>query len=175
MKLNTSNEGKFEEFKRLFAAQNIDLAASHIDLEEIDADPISVVAHKATQVGEGIIVEDTSLDIDGESVGTNVRWLLDNLSDYIGKKATWNVLLAYQSGDNVIIFQGTIHGTIVKPEGNTGFGFDPLFLPNGTNNTLAQSKPDEYNARAKAVQALINNQPTTTHPLIKNWQGPWQH
>ena len=37
-KLNTSNQGKFEEFKRLFAHHGVELDTTHIDLKEIDAD-----------------------------------------------------------------------------------------------------------------------------------------
>jgi inosine/xanthosine triphosphate pyrophosphatase family protein len=56
--INTSNPGKFEEFKRLFAKYGIPLTATHEDLAEIDADPVAVVAHKATSVPENVIVED---------------------------------------------------------------------------------------------------------------------
>jgi XTP/dITP diphosphohydrolase len=173
-KLNTSNPGKFEEFKRLFASYGSNLETSHFDLEEIDADPIQVVAHKASQLGEGIIVEDTSLDIEGASVGINVRWLMDHLAEYAGHKAKWTVLLAIRQGNEVIIYKGSIAGTIVLPRGKTGFGFDPVFLPEGATMTLAESKPDDYNARTKAVEALINDVVFAKHPIIENWQGPWQ-
>jgi inosine/xanthosine triphosphate pyrophosphatase family protein len=68
-KLNTSNPGKFEEFKRLFAQNGSGLEASHFDLQEIDATPIEVVAHKASQLAENVVVEDTILDIERASVG----------------------------------------------------------------------------------------------------------
>lgn len=173
-KLNTSNPGKFEEFKRLFAKYGSNLETSHIDLDEIDADPIKVVAHKASQLGENIIVEDTSLDIEGASVGINIRWLLDHLPEYAGRKAEWTVLLAYHQGDQIYIYKGTVSGTIVLPRGTTGFGFDPVFLPNGATETLAESKPDAVNARAKAVEALLKGDVWTKHPVIENWEGPWQ-
>ena len=63
-------------------------------MREIVADPLSVVIHKASELGEYVIVEDTSLDIEGEQVGINVKWMLDSLTDFIGKKALWNVYLA---------------------------------------------------------------------------------
>lgn len=173
-KLNTSNLGKFEEFKRLFATHGTKLETSHIDLEEIDADPIKVVAHKASQLDENILVEDTSLDIEGASVGINIRWLLDHLTEYAGRKAEWTVLLAFRQDDQVYIYKGTISGTIVLPRGTMGFGFDPVFLPDGSNQTLAESKPDAINARAKAVESLLQGNVYTKHPMIKNWDGPWQ-
>lgn len=173
-KINTSNPGKFEEFKRLFAKHGITLEASHFDLEEIDADPIQVVAHKASQLGENIIIEDTSLDIEGADVGVNIRWLLDHLSDYAGRKAEWTVLLAYRQDQEIFIYKGNISGTIVLPKGTKGFGFDPVFLPDGSTETLAESKPDTVNARAKAVEALVEEDIWMTHPVIEEWDGPWQ-
>lgn len=173
-KLNTSNPGKFEEFKRLFAQNDCDLEATHIDLHEIDADPLTVIAHKASQLEENVLVEDTSLEIEGTSIGIHVRWLLDHLPNYIGRKAHWKVLLAYRQGNKILIYKGSIAGTIVEPSGTGGFGFDPVFQPMDATETLAESKPDRFNARAEAVKALINNKVWMTSPPIKEWDGPWQ-
>lgn len=173
-KLNTSNLGKFEEFKRLFFQHGFSLEATHFDLREIVSDPIQVIAHKASQLGENIIVEDTALDIEGESVGINIRWLLDHLADYVGRKAEWTVLLAIHQGAEIYIFKGSVSGVIVEPKGSGGFGFDPVFLPDGAIETLAESKPDLVNARAKAVEAFVKGEVWKTHPVMKNWSGPWQ-
>lgn len=173
-KLNTSNLGKFEEFKRLFDQHGSSLEATHIDLDEIDADPIKVIAHKASQLGENVIVEDTSLDIEGASVGVNIRWLLDHLKDLVGKRAEWTVLLGFRQGNEVFIYKGSVLGTIVEPKGSAGFGFDPVFQPDGADKTLAEAKPDAVNARAKAVEALIKGDVFMKHPIIEDWEGPWQ-
>lgn len=173
-KLNTSNAGKFEEFKRLFSQFEMPLEVSHIDLREIEADPIEVIAHKASQLEERVLVEDTSLDIESADVGIHVRWLLDHLPDYEGRKAEWSVLLAFRQEEQIYIYKGVVLGTIVKPRGDFGFGFDPVFLPDGCKETLAESKPDSVNARAKAVEALIKEQIWATHPVIEKWNGPWQ-
>lgn len=173
-KINTSNLGKYEEFKRLFANYGASLEATHIDLKEIDSDPISIIAHKASQLGENIIVEDTSLEIEGESIGANIRWFLEHLHNYIGRKAEWIVLLAFHKGDDVYIFRGSIPGTIVEARGVSGFGFDPVFLPDGAQKTLAESKPDSISARALSVEALMTNNVWKIHPAIKTWDGPWQ-
>lgn len=172
--LNTSNKGKLEEFQRLFAKYGVSLSSTQFDLDEIDSDPITVAAHKASQLGEFILVEDTSLDVEGASVGINVRWLIDHLDEYIGRKAIWRVLLAYRQGDDIFIYAGEIRGSIVPTRGNQGFGFDPVFLPDGSNQTLAESKPDEVNARALAVDALMNDKIFAVERAIYDWDGPWQ-
>lgn len=175
-KLNTSNAGKLQEFQRLFSTYQASLKATSLDLPEIDADPITVVAHKASQVEDYILIEDTSLEVEGASVGINVRWMLDHLENYIGKKAIWTVLLAYKVGDEVFVYQGITHGTIVAPRGSKSqsFGFDPVFLPSGRDQTLAEFKPDEINARAKAVDALMEDHTLCIVKAIDDWKGPWQ-
>lgn len=173
-KLNTSNPGKLNEFKSMFAKYGESLEATEFDLKEIDADHLSVVVHKASQLEENVLVEDTSLDIEGASVGVNVRWLLDHLSEYEGRRAEWLVLLAYHRGNEVIVFKGSVLGTIVQPRGSSGFGFDPVFLPLGASKTIAEEKPDTVNARAKAVEALMKEDIWKKHPVIKDWMGPWQ-
>lgn len=174
-KLNTSNLNKFEEFKRLFAQDGYSLEATHIDLKEIDADPLTVIAHKASQVEENVLVEDTSLEIEGASIGIHIRWVLEHLIEYVGRQAHWKVLLAYRKGNKVFVYKGSISGTIVEPRGPKGFGFDPIFLPKGAEETLAEFKPDQFNARAKAVESFMKNQIWMTCPAIKDWEGPWQN
>jgi len=171
--LNTSNPGKLQEFQQFFEKHGIALESTKIDLPEIKADPVSVVVHKASQVPEGVIVEDTSLDIDGVDVGVNVRWFSD-LSEHAGKKARWRVLLAYREGETVYVYEGLTHGTIVPAKGEEGFGFDPIFLPDGTSYTLAEQKPEAVNARAKAVKAIVNGHLFAAVPCIKEWNGSWQ-
>lgn len=173
-KLNTSNKGKLDEFKQLFAKHGAELEATQVDLKEIDADHVTVVTHKASQLGDNIIVEDTSLEVEGADIGTNIRWLLDHLNNYIGHKAVWTVLLALRQGNEILIYKATVAGKIVASKGSAGFGFDPVFQPDGSSQTLAESKPEKFNARAKAVTALLEGSPWLTQPILKDWNGPWQ-
>lgn len=172
--LNTSNSGKLHEFQRLFAKHGIALKASQVDLKEIKADPITVVIQKASQVEECVIVDDSSLDIEGATVGIDVKWVLHHLHEFSGRKARWRVLLAYRDKHWVYVFEGVVEGHIVEPRGKDGFGFDPVFLPIGSKLTLAEEKPDAVNARAKAVDALIGKTYIAKKHPIFNWEGEWQ-
>jgi len=179
LRLNTSNKFKYAEFVRMFASASngkITLDRTKVDLHEIDAAPYMVVAQKATDAGEGVIIEDTSLDVQGAEVGVNVRWIMDNLSDLAGRGATWRVLLGVLRGTTVHIFEGLTRGTIVHKRGASDFGFDPVFQPEGTTKTLAEAKPDGVSARFKAVTALVSNTPAALHvPVPGNkWKGKWQ-
>ena len=133
-----------------------------------------MVAHKAGRMDEHVLVEDTSLVIEGANIGVNVRWLIDRLPEYVGKKAVWEVLLAFRKGDQVYIYEGAVPGCIVAPRGKDEFGFDPVFMPEGAEKTLAEDKPNHYNARALAVQSLMNNKIFKIVPVINEWEGLWQ-
>lgn len=173
-KINTSNPHKLAEFREFFSRYGAELLSSHLDLREIDAPPLAVIAHKASQLEEMTLVEDTILEVEDADVGVNVRWLLSHLDNYIGKKATWITFLAYRQRNHVKIYRGCVHGTIVAPQGENGFGFDKHFLPQGSSSTLAQAKPDIMNARGFAVEALLKDQPWQIVEPIYDWQGPWQ-
>ena len=106
-KLNTSNLGKFEEFKQLFAKYGYQLKATHEDVREADSDPLTVIVQKASQMDEHVLVEDTSLEVEGAAVGINVRWLLDHLPQFAGRKACWTVMLAYREGGKFMLSRGS--------------------------------------------------------------------
>ncbi len=63
---------------------------------------------------------------------------------------------------------GTVEGTLLtEPRGNTGFGYDPLFVPKGATKTFAEMTAQEKNAvshRARAVQALMEQ--VRTHGIV---------
>ncbi len=174
LKINTSNPGKLKEYEHLFGRENIRLVSTNIDLDEIDADPLTVILHKASQLEEGVLVEDTSLEVEGTDIGVNIRWQLNDLERHLECKAAWILFLAYRRKDEVFVFKGEIRGKIVKPRQEKGFGFDPYFMPFGAEKTLAEDKPDAFNARAHAVKALIQEKPFSIQPAIYHWEGPWQ-
>ncbi|MDE5683624.1 MAG: non-canonical purine NTP pyrophosphatase, partial [Muribaculaceae bacterium] len=62
-------------------------------------------------------------------------------------------------GSEPRFFNGTVEGEITtEPYGEGGFGYDPLFRPEGWSKTFAQATPDEKNAvshRGRAVRQLV--------------------
>ncbi|MDR3439646.1 RdgB/HAM1 family non-canonical purine NTP pyrophosphatase [Telmatospirillum sp.] len=67
--------------------------------------------------------------------------------------------LAWPDG-HVESFEGVVHGTLVwPPRGNLGFGYDPMFLPNGRTQTFGEMAPEEKHAishRADAFHQLVD-------------------
>lgn len=173
-KINTSNWNKLKEFREIFAKYGVELESTSVDLMEIEADPITVVVHKASHAGERVLVDDSILDIEGAKIGINVRWMLERLPQFEGRKALWTVHLAYREKGKVLIFEGHVRGTIVKARGESDFGFNPVFQPEGSDKTLAEAKPDSVNARAMAVAALMEGRVKFTKPAMDDWNGRWQ-
>lgn len=98
------------------------LKRSVLDLAEIDALPKLVVAHKATAAGPGVLVEDTSLDIDGENVGVNVKWIETKIDIFAGRSARWRVMLAVLDDKTrkVNVFSGKVraHRELIATHAN---------------------------------------------------------
>ena len=65
-------------------------------------------------------------------------------------------------------------GRIVKLRGDGNFGFDPIFEPEGSAQTLAEAKPDEVSARWRAIDGLAKGNMHSKVPPIAEWDGPWQ-
>jgi XTP/dITP diphosphohydrolase len=67
--------------------------------------------------------------------------------------------LAWPDG-HVDTFIGEVHGTLIwPPRGSKGFGYDPMFLPDGRSQTFGEMEPDEKHAishRADAFRKLVD-------------------
>jgi XTP/dITP diphosphohydrolase len=84
--------------------------------------------------------------------------LLNLMKGHENRKAAFVSVLALILYGEEMLFEGRINGTIAKRlRGNEGFGYDPLFIPDGFKLTFAQMKPQEKNLishRARALEAL---------------------
>jgi len=84
--------------------------------------------------------------------------LLSLLADKNNRKAhyTCAMSLVYPDGREVIA-EGYLYGEIIEERrGNGGFGYDPLFRPDGENRTVAQMSDDEKNQISHRANALKN-------------------
>jgi XTP/dITP diphosphohydrolase len=77
------------------------------------------------------------------------------------------VLALARNGEVLGIFEGIVDGQIVdRPRGSRGFGYDPIFVPNGFQQTFGQLEPAEKNQlshRARALEklrAFLNSRPS---------------
>lgn len=85
--------------------------------------------------------------------------LLRELSGADDRRARFRTAIALLTGDaEPVFFKGTVEGHILEaPRGEGGFGYDPLFVPEGWTRTFAEATGEEKNAishRGRAVAAL---------------------
>lgn len=95
---------------------------------------------------------------DGHDFAANNRLLLRNLAGEENRRACFRTVVALILGGREYLFEGVVEGQIIDREtGHEGFGYDPLFRPDGYDRTFAQMTTEEKNAvshRARAVRKL---------------------
>lgn len=96
---------------------------------------------------------------DGHDFAANNRLLLRNLEGQQNRRARFRTVVCLLLDGEEHLFEGVVEGRIIASEtGHEGFGYDPLFIPDGFDKTFAQMSPDEKNAvshRARAVRKLV--------------------
>lgn len=90
----------------------------------------------------------------------NIQKLLLNLKGKADRRAQFRTVIALVNHNIELCFEGIVEGTITLDlDGDSGFGYDPVFQPKGYNTTFGQMKLEEKSKishRAKAVEKLIN-------------------
>lgn len=90
----------------------------------------------------------------------NIIKLLNELNENPNRNAYFKSVFCLIYTDNEFYFDGEVHGQILhETKGSKGFGYDPVFVPNGYDLTFAEMNSTDKNQishRSKAVQKLIN-------------------
>jgi XTP/dITP diphosphohydrolase len=89
----------------------------------------------------------------------NINKVLEKLKGVEDRKARFKTAISLIWNGNEHLFEGIVEGTIRRqPVGGGGFGYDPIFQPDGYNITFAEMSLEEKNKishRAKAMEKLI--------------------
>ncbi len=97
---------------------------------------------------------------DGHDFEANNRLLLHNLEGKENRKARFRTVIALILDGEEYLFEGIVEGEIAtSASGVEGFGYDPLFKPEGRETTFAEMSSDEKNAishRGRAVRKLVD-------------------
>lgn len=97
---------------------------------------------------------------EGRSFEDNMNKVLKNLRDKTNRKACFKTVIAFIYKGETHFFEGIVKGTITREKkGIEGFGYDPIFLPDGYTKTFAELSLEEKNKmshRAIASKKLIH-------------------
>lgn len=95
---------------------------------------------------------------DGHDFAANNRLLLKNLEGVTDRRARFRTVISLILDGEEHLFEGIVEGHIAQcASGSEGFGYDPLFIPEGSAKTYAEMDPAEKNAlshRGRAVRKL---------------------
>ncbi len=179
----SNNHHKIEELKAFCknkidiislkeAGIDIDIPEPHDTLEE-NASEKSWTIHKLTL--NNCFSEDTGLEIEslngepgvksaryaGEarSFKDNIEKVLNKLSGKANKNARFRAVISLIIDGKETQFEGICKGRIIDTlQGKEGFGYDPIFIPDGSNRTFAEmtiEEKNQFNHRTKAASKLV--------------------
>lgn len=177
------NENKVSEIRsilpkgiHLLSLTDIDF---HTEIEETGSTLEANAKIKAETIyektGKNVFADDTGLFVEalnGEPGIYSSRYAgtgnsTDNIIKLVGemkgkenRKAYFKTVICLIWEGEVHFLSGEVHGEIIEDErGLSGFGYDPIFIPNGYSQTFAEMNLEEKNRishRSKAVEKLIN-------------------
>jgi XTP/dITP diphosphohydrolase len=179
----TSNPNKILEVRRLLSDDSEILGLSDIDwTEEIEETAPDLEGNAkikafavANTLGVDCFAEDTGLEIDGldgrpgvrsaryasegNDADLNMSKVLDEMKNCEDRGAQFRTIIALVMDGALHSFEGVVRGTIARaPSGKGGFGYDPIFIPEGYDSSFGELSPDVKSTishRARAMTKLV--------------------
>ncbi len=179
----TNNRNKIKEVKELLPASLLILSLQDIGCVEelpethatIEENSLEKAVYVHEKYGYDCFAEDSGLEVaalDGEpgvdsahysgsrDANANIRLLLLNMRSETNRNAKFKTVFTLIYAGQINQFVGIVTGHISdKPKGTEGFGYDPVFIPDGYEFTYAQMDPVLKSAishRAKAFNLLTD-------------------
>ncbi|NND31752.1 MAG: RdgB/HAM1 family non-canonical purine NTP pyrophosphatase [Saprospiraceae bacterium] len=151
------------------------------ELEEtsgtIEGNAIQKASYVASKYDVNCFAEDTGLEVqalqnapgvrsaryagDERDSHANMQKVLEEMQAHDNRRARFKTVIALYYQSTVLTFTGIVEGSITRePRGSAGFGYDPIFLPDGQTQTFAEMPQAEKNRmshRFRAVEKLIEH------------------
>lgn len=180
----TNNAHKLDEIRSI-AGESLEVLSlsdigCHADIPEnentLEGNALAKARYIKEHYGYDCFADDTGLEVEALSgapgvhsarfaPGTdhdsqaNMTYLLSLLEGKENRKARFRTVIALIIGKEETLLDGIVEGEILKsPQGNSGFGYDPVFKPNESDRTFAQMTAEEKNAishRGRATSKLL--------------------
>ena len=130
-----------------------------LEIEALHGEP-GVFSARYSRMGQPVYPE-------MEVTAGNIRKVLEKLHGKSHRKARFRTVVALIIDGRHHSFEGVVNGVITDEEcGSDGFGYDPIFVPDGSRQTFAEMEPSEKNRishRALAVKKLVNFLTSAAH------------
>jgi XTP/dITP diphosphohydrolase len=186
--LASNNKHKLEEMRAILGGKVEILSLSDINCHDeipeeqdtIEGNALQKARYIHDKFGIDCFADDTGLEVEclngapgvysaryaGEhpTFDDNIAKLLANMEGHENRKARFRTAIALILGEKEYIFEGEVKGQIIKEyRGQNGFGYDPVFLPDGYNQTFAElpaeikNKISHRGNAAKKLADFLNN------------------
>ena len=180
----TNNRHKLAELRRIVGDRYTILSLSDIGCHEDIPETADTLRGNALQkaryvkehYGYDCFADDTGLMVDalggapgvysaryagpGHDSAANMRLLLHNMEGVADRTARFVTVIALILDGRELTFEGSVEGCILTaPEGDGGFGYDPVFRPEGHDISFALMSADAKNAishRGRATAKLMD-------------------
>lgn len=179
----TNNKHKLDEVRKITAQHNIEVVSladihCHDEIPEtadtLEGNALQKAQYIQDKFGLDCFADDTGLEVEalgnapgvysaryagsGHDSEANMQKLLQEMEGKTNRKARFRTVIALIIGDKQYCFSGIVNGTITtEKKGENGFGYDPIFIPEGYEQTFAElgdSVKNKISHRAKAVEQL---------------------
>lgn len=167
----THNQNKYMEYEEMFFEKGMELEWFNYEYPEIQSDSLKEIAEFSMKyvsklINKPFFLEDTGLFISTlngfpgpyssyvqSKIGNKgILKLLEGADD---RNAKFISIIGFFDGKDFHFFEGVLNGQIsLEEKGKNGFGYDPIFVPNGKNKTLAEMDISEKNAISHRKNAL---------------------
>lgn len=178
----TNNKHKLEEMRAILGGKVELLSLADIDCHDdipetadtLEGNALIKARYIYDKYGCSCFADDTGLEVDvlggepgvysaryaGENNDSeaNMRKLLQNLTGKSERSAQFRTVIALIIDGEEFLFDGIVRGRISEERmGSAGFGYDPIFVPDGYEESFAQMAAEQKNAishRSRAASAL---------------------
>lgn len=169
----TGNPGKLSEARAYLAPLGYEIEQYDGGYAEIQADTLEAVSQHALEgladeLDPPFMLEDAGLFVDalegfpgvyssyvfGTLGNEGLLRLLEDVDD-VARTARFRAVVGFHDGQGPRFFEGVVEGTIARgARGEHGFGFDPIFVPDGHKRTFGEMTEDQKGERSHRTRAL---------------------
>lgn len=179
----TNNKHKLDEVRKITSRHPVEIVSlADIDCfdeipetaDTLEGNALQKVLYIREKFGMDCFADDTGLEVEalnnapgiysaryagpGHDSEANMKKLLHEMEGMENRKARFRTVIALVWNGKTYTFDGIVNGTITTTKrGENGFGYDPIFIPEGYEQTFAELGNDIKNQishRAKAVEKL---------------------
>jgi XTP/dITP diphosphohydrolase len=178
----SNNKNKIREIRHVLGDSFTLLSLNDIKMEEdipenaatLEGNALQKARHIFRITGMNVFADDTGLEVealngrpgvhsarfagDAKDSDANIIKLLDLMNDSVNRNARFRTVIALILEGKEYLFEGIVNGRIIREKrGREGFGYDPVFIPEGKSRTFAEMDLNEKNRishRARAFKKL---------------------